>query len=103
MQGMQGCPMCGMMGDQQLQPQLAQHPNEIRRQIQNLQQRLDELEQGQTTPQQAIQQMPAMCPMCQGMMAEMGPTPSKSELEEQMQQQVQPLERRVKVLEHSRR
>jgi uncharacterized membrane protein len=69
-QGMSGmCPMCGrMMGGgqqmqpqgmqgsgQQMQPQSMQDPTEIRRQIQGLQQRLDEIERVQQLEQQVQQ------------------------------------------------
>ena len=104
MQGMRGrCPMCGMMmGGQPMQAQGAPNLNEIRNQIQNLQRQLDQLEMGQTSPQQVQQQMPQMCPMCQGVMSGMGATPNKEEMETGIQQQIQELNRRVSQLEHGR-
>lgn len=104
MQGMQGrCPMCGMMmGGQPMPAQEAPNLDEIRNQIQNLQRQLDQLEKGQTSPQQVQQQMPQMCPMCQGMMGGMGATPNKEEVETRIEQQIQELNRRVGELEKGR-
>lgn len=101
MQG--GCPMCGTMNDQEPQTQDTQEPREIRRQIENLQQRLDDLERDQTTPEEVQQQTPGMCPMCQNMMGGMSESPSQEELEHGIQQQVAQLENRISELEHGRR
>lgn len=95
------CGMCGMsMGGGQEQNQ----PEEIRQQIQTLQQKLKDLEQGKTTPQQMEQhaQHSGMCPMCESMMGGMGSNPSKQQMEQGIQQRIQGLEQRVSQLEHAR-
>ena len=104
MQAMPGhCPMCGMMmGGSSGQSETTPSASQIREQIHNLQQRLDELEHGKVSPQQVQQETPRMCPMCQGMMGGMGGTSSKEQLEGRVEQQVQDLQRRVGELEKGR-
>lgn len=94
------CGMCGMsMGNDQEQNK----PEEIRQQIQTLQHKLNDLEQGKTTPQQMEQQTQhsGMCPMCASMMSGMGSNPSKQEMEQGIEHRIQGLEQRVNQLEHA--
>lgn len=100
----QRCPMCGMMmGNQPMQAPGMQNLSEIRGQIQHLQQRLDELEQGKVSPQGVQQEMQRMCPMCQGMMSGMGAAPSNEDVATRFEQQIQELNQRVAQLEQGRR
>lgn len=87
----------------QSQTEMTDDPDAIRSQIQNLQRRLDELERGETSPQQVQQQMPQMCPMCQGMMGGVSATPDREALEQGIQQRIRRLEERIAALEGTRR
>ena len=96
--------MCGMMmGTPPMQAPGTQNLSDMRSQIQNLQQRFDELEHGTVSPQQVQQEMPRMCSICQGMMSGMGGTASKEDLAAHVEEQIQELTQRVAQLEQGRR
>ena len=83
---------------------MADDPGEIRRRIDALQRRLQEVERGELSPQQVQQQMPMMRPMCQGMMGGMGSMPvEREEMSQRRHDQIRRLEERVSQLEGARR
>lgn len=98
------CPMCGRVMEEARERPMADDPQEIHRQIDTLQRRLQEVERGELRPEQVRQQMPMMCPMCQDMM---GGTASMSvereDVSRRIDDQIRRLDERVTELEGARR
>lgn len=89
-----GCPMCGMMmaGGERATPR--NEAQDIREQIATLQQRLQELDRGDTSPRDVEEEVPKMCPMCQEMMHA-----GTERLGQRLEQQIHRLEERVRAVE----
>lgn len=97
------CPICGaILGLSQLEGP-ANDPASLCSQVENLQQRLDEIERGNIDAAQVQQQMAQMCPMCRGMLGGLSGTADRSELEWRIQEEIQRLEERAATLERSGR
>ncbi|MBI3972985.1 MAG: hypothetical protein HY332_17040 [Chloroflexi bacterium] len=99
----QCCPMCGVDLSAAATPTAASDPAAIRSQLEQLRQRLHELERGQTTPQAVQAQTLGMCPMCQGMMGGTTGQTGAGVLQRRLQQQIDRLEERVGTLERTAR
>ncbi len=88
--------MACRMSMENKQEQAQNNPQDIRKQIRTLQRKLNQLEQSKTSPQQVEQeaQQSGMCSMCDSMMSNMGPNPSKEQLEQGLEQRIKGLEQR---------
>lgn len=87
-EGLKGiCPLCGVMQGRDWTSQPTD-PENVRRQIRNLEQRIEAIEDSLESPQQVIQRRPRMCPWCQAALSDVGETATKDDLIERIQRRI---------------